>query len=350
MAQAADGSVTIDVSTYDVFAAKQFAGNQLAVFSGAACQDLTTEQMQQLAKEMNYAESTFILPPSKQPAATTEYVHRFGYRIFTPTCELPFAGHPTLGTAYHALQRLLPRDDGTTTKSVLLECQGGTIPVSQDKADGCLWMEQQPPKLEMQQKNASIDLEEVAQALDCDMDALDPKYPAHVFSTGGTCFLVVAVKSLPQLQTIHHPGPTMFPFCHRWGAVGIYLVTKEGRDASHSISARSMIAEMAVPEDPATGSACGCFAGWAVHTGFLDQSSRDEDKTFTVGQGHEMGRPSLLRVRVDTKEHANNLKVQSASTRHQRSGGPSRECFPSSRRRLSKFSSVRSSIPRSLTY
>ncbi|CAB9521405.1 Uncharacterized isomerase [Seminavis robusta] len=260
MAQAADGSVvTIDVSTYDVFAAKQFAGNQLAVFSGAACQDLTTEQMQQLAKEMNYAEST---------------------------------------------------DDGTTTKSVLLECQGGTIPVSQDKADGCLWMEQQPPKLEMQQKNASIDLEEVAQALDCDMDALDPKYPAHVFSTGGTCFLVVAVKSFSQLQTIHHPGPTMFPFCHRWGAVGIYLVTKEGRDASHSISARSMIAEMAVPEDPATGSACGCFAGWAVHTGFLDLSSRDEDKTFTVGQGHEMGRPSLLRVRVDTKEHANNLKVQ----------------------------------------
>lgn len=275
---AAEPVTELHVATYDVFAVRPLAGNQLAVFTN--CEWLSAAQMQQLAAEMNYAETTFILKPTgENPPA-----NQIRYRIFTSAFELPFAGHPTIGTAYHAFKYLLPAG----TPEVLLECKGGIIPVSSD-SDGLLWMRQQPPKNERRE----ADPKEVAAALKCDVEALDTTFPAQVFSTGGTCFLIVAVKSLAHLSLINNPGAAMAPLCEKLRAVGIYMVTNEGHDNTHGYSVRCMVNESAVPEDPATGSGCGCFAGWAMEHGYLSSPA-----SIRIGQGYEMGRPSMLHLNV----------------------------------------------------
>ncbi|KAJ8600001.1 hypothetical protein CTAYLR_001838 [Chrysophaeum taylorii] len=255
------------VETYDVFASKPFQGNQLAVFSG---EDVARAPMQALAREMNYAESTFVLPGEGEKRR---------FRIFTCEKELPFAGHPTLGTAYHVLRDL----EGN---SVELECEAGAVRVTREDS-GLLWMRQLPPTF-----GPLLSTAELSTALGCDEEALDKTFPAQVVSTG-TPFAIVALRSLRALEELSRSGAPLGFLCKTRGVVGIYCVAMGGRDDSHTVSARSFVDEVTVPEDPATGSACGCFAAWSVRTGFLQSPA-----TAVVGQGFEMGRPSLLHVRV----------------------------------------------------
>ena len=107
----------------------------------------------------------------------------------------------------------------------------------------------------------------------------------------GIPFLVLPLASVQALQSASHGGSSLLDYCAAIGVKGIYAVTGSGRDNTHQISARSMIAETAVPEDPATGSACGCFSAWALENSYPEAS---DTKELVVGQGHEIGRPSLL--------------------------------------------------------
>ena len=147
-----------------------------------------------MAFEINYAESAFVLPPTKSSKSSR-------YRIFTPDFELPFAGHPTLGTAYHLLHDT--QDNGgllppPSTTEILLECTGGIIPVhvTSDGSENLYWMSQRPPQRETP-KNTKIPFEKIAIALgfiDKSSSSLFfESYPPLVYSTGGTPFLIVAV-------------------------------------------------------------------------------------------------------------------------------------------------------------
>ena len=177
-----DDDITLNISSYDVFALsdkKQFTGNQLAVFSGDGCDALSEKQMQQLATEMNYAESSFLFTNS---SANGNGNQKFKYRIFTSESELNFAGHPTLGTAYHALEHFVRKQtsrkrkgeeeedaeaaqslttaDSPNKDAVTLETKHGLIiPVWKDPiTTGLLWMEQQIPKREPVNDSVNCDM------------------------------------------------------------------------------------------------------------------------------------------------------------------------------------------------
>ncbi len=255
------------VHTYDVFNIGPMTGNQLAVFTGLY--HISQSNMQKLAKEMNYAESVFL---------GNEEDGVWPYRIFTPSEELPFAGHPTLGTAFHVIDNFL---EGVS--DVTLRCQAGDISVNM--RDDILWMNQQRAAF-----GKTVDPVYAAGLLGLNSDALDKRFPAQVVSTG-IPFLVLPLASVQALQNASHGGFALLEYCSEIGVKGIYAVTGSGRDNTHQISARSMIAETAVPEDPATGSACGCFSAWALENSYPEAS---DTKELVVGQGHEIGRPSLL--------------------------------------------------------
>jgi len=255
------------VCTYDVFNIGPMTGNQLAIFTGLF--GISDSNMQKLAKEMNYAESVFL---------GNEENGVWPYRIFTPSEELPFAGHPTLGTAFHVMDNFL---EGVS--EVTLRCQSGDISVHEQ--DGIVWMNQQNASF-----GKKVDPINAARVLSLNSDAVDLAFPAQIVSTG-IPFLILPLGSVQALEKASHSGPALLNYCAEIGVKGIYVVTASGRDKTHQISARSMIAEKAVPEDPATGSACGCFSAWALEHSYPEFS---ETKELIVGQGYEIGRPSLL--------------------------------------------------------
>ncbi|PZC50591.1 MAG: trans-2,3-dihydro-3-hydroxyanthranilate isomerase [Chloroflexi bacterium] len=255
------------VHTYDVFNVGPMTGNQLAVFTGLF--GISDSNMQKLAKEMNYAESVFL---------GNEEDGIWPYRIFTPSEELPFAGHPTLGTAFHVMDNFL---EGVS--EVVLRCYAGDIPVHMQ--DGILWMNQQSASF-----GETVDPIYAARVLSLNLDAVDQRFPAQIVSTG-IPFLILPLESVQALQNASHGGSALLDYCAEIGVKGIYAVTASGRDRTHQIAARSMIAEKAVPEDPATGSACGCFSAWALEHSYPESS---DAKELIVGQGYEIGRPSLL--------------------------------------------------------
>src|SRR5687768_10312430 len=162
----------------DVFAEEKYAGNQLAVFRGKP----SDEMMQRLAQEMHFSETTFI---------TSESAVNGGYdtRIFTPAAELPFAGHPTLGTAFIVRNEII----GKPVKQVILNEKVGQIPV--DFADnGVLWMTQNAPEF-----GHSYGVEEVAAALGLSPDDIDERYPTQEVSTGNP-FIIAPIKTLDAVK------------------------------------------------------------------------------------------------------------------------------------------------------
>jgi trans-2,3-dihydro-3-hydroxyanthranilate isomerase len=262
----------------DVFAEEKYAGNQLAVFTDAG--DLPTEQMQRIAREVNFSETTFILSPEQ---------HNNGYdvRIFTPVRELPFAGHPTLGTAF-VLQQFLVKNP---VEQVNLNLKVGQIPVTifyQDQQPDVLWMRQKPPEF-----GAILGAGELAPVLGLKVDDFDPRFPIQEVSTG-IPFLIVPLRSLAALQRIKVNRDRLSTVVESLQAKDIFVFCPETRHPDHHFSARMFAPLLGVPEDPATGSANGCFAGYLVEQGYLGRGAID----VRVEQGYEMGRPSLLRLQA----------------------------------------------------
>lgn len=273
----------------DVFAEQKYAGNQLAVFLDAG--QLSTDQMQCIAREVNFSETTFVLSQEATPAG-------YPVRIFTPNEELPFAGHPTLGTAYVIQQMLVQQP----IEQISLKLSVGTIPVSLSyEADrpGLLWMQQNPPTFGGRLSGA-----EVCPVLNLDDTDLDDRYPIQAVSTG-LPFWIVPIKTLDALQKIRVDRDRYYALIEQSEAEGIFVFCPEVRDPAHHFSARMFADAWGIPEDPATGSANGCFAGYLVQHNYL----QTDTIAVSVEQGYEMGRPSLLKLQAQRQGDSIQVRV-----------------------------------------
>lgn len=276
MIAANSGQVMAPLKFYivDVFAETKYAGNQLAVFTDTA--DLSSEQMQQIAREINFSETTFI--QSSEPRAGG-----YDVRIFTPYEELPFAGHPTLGTAF-VLQREIIRQPVDT---ITLNLKVGPIPVTpicDETGIERLWMRQNPPVF-----GAVVPAAAVAPVLNLDPDDIDARFPIQVVSTG-VPFLIVPLQSLATLQAIRVNVDRLLELVVSLSAKMVFVFCPECRDPANQFSARMFAHALGIPEDPATGSANGCFAGYLVKYAYLGS----EAIAVRVEQGDAINRPSLL--------------------------------------------------------
>ena len=267
----------------DVFTSLPFGGNQLAVFTDA--RGMSEAEMQILAREMNYSESTFVLPPE-----TSGATHRV--RIFTPGYEMPFAGHPTIGTAFVlASEGFIPLDREETT--VQLQLNLGLMPIRIQARDGrpsLVWMEQRLTEFGEPWTN----LAEVAAALGVEAeDIAATGWPIQIVSTG-VPYLVVALRSLAAIRRARFDGPALRQMLVGQSALlALYLFTRETEDPAHTAHARMFSPHpLDLPEDAATGSAAGPLGAYLVKHSIAPKGK------MIVEQGYEMGRPSLIRVEV----------------------------------------------------
>jgi trans-2,3-dihydro-3-hydroxyanthranilate isomerase len=263
--------VSLTFYIVDVFAEERYAGNQLAVVRGGA--DLSDKTLQKIALEMNYSETTFVLSEEETDGG-------YDIRIFTPGEEVPFAGHPTLGTAYVIQHELL----AGPVERITLNLKAGEIPVTFGEV---LWMRQLPPAF-----GATVDSASLARALNLETADLDDHYPVQEVSTGLPA-LIVPLRDLDALRRckvdweryteLAGPGKNLYVFC-----------PEPHEDGPGDLSARMFANDLGVPEDPATGSAAGCLAAYLLEHSYLGTDSVD----VRVEQGYEIGRPSLLYLRA----------------------------------------------------
>jgi trans-2,3-dihydro-3-hydroxyanthranilate isomerase len=273
----------------DVFAEKRYAGNQLAVVSDAG--GLSDVEMQQIAKEMNYSETTFVL--SREP-------RNGGYdvRIFTPQEEMPFAGHPTLGTAYIIQNEIIREPVGT----VILNLKVGQIPVTFNcSGDGIenLWMKQIESTF-----GRMLDPASIAQVLNLDESEFDYEFPIEEISTG-IPFIIVPLKALSSLERLGLARDKYFDLIEDTWAKAILAFCPETHHQQNDLSVRVFADYYGVPEDPATGSANGCLAGYLVKHRYFGDSKID----LRVEQGYVVGRPSLLLVRAEDNDGQIDISV-----------------------------------------
>jgi trans-2,3-dihydro-3-hydroxyanthranilate isomerase len=288
----------------DVFAEKPYAGNQLAVFTDAA--GITTERMQQIAREINYSETTFIMSKDHQLGI-------YEVRIFTPEFEVPFAGHPTLGTAYVIQNYLRPN----ASQSLTLRLKVGDIPVWTSKdANGqdLCWMRQIQPEF-----GAVLPAEVLAEVLGISVEDIDGDFPIEEVSTGFP-HIIVPLKSLEAMKRIKVSKPAYFNLIEKSWGKNVQVFCPTAHDGGEGISTRNFTDYIGIPEDPATGSGNGCLAGYLVHHGYFDpdKASAVRPRHSTCGrdfidlrseQGYEIGRPSVLHLKARRKGDAIEIEV-----------------------------------------
>jgi trans-2,3-dihydro-3-hydroxyanthranilate isomerase len=270
----------------DVFTSRPFEGNQLAVVTDAS--GLETEQMQEIAREMNLSETTFVFP--RQFEEERNGGHRV--RIFTVNEELPFAGHPTLGTAW-----VLRLTSGAP--EVWLDLKVGKIPVqftADQRGEVFGEMRQCDPEF-----GDVYSREEVARVLGLPASELDSDLPIQTVSTG-VAFTMVPFRSLRTLQTLHANWSAMSEYLKDKDSKFFYLVCRETVDPNARLHARMVFYN---GEDPATGSAAGCCASWmAAH------SVAGSGERVLIEQGIEMKRPSRIFVSAEKHdERVTNVRV-----------------------------------------
>ncbi|MEG3968904.1 PhzF family phenazine biosynthesis protein [Microcoleus sp. T2B6] len=268
----------------DVFAESKYAGNQLAVFCGAGVAELSEAQMLQIAREINYSETTFIRSPDPRDGG-------YDVRIFTPKKELPFAGHPTLGTAF-VLQQEIIREK---VDRVILNLAVGQIPVTfnyHNEAADILWMRQNPPSFGQVLSAASL-----ANVLNLEPDEIDLRFPIQEVSTG-VPFIIVPLKTLASLKKAQVNLDKYFELVDTMEAKEILIFCPETYSDLNDLSVRVFAHSLGIPEDPATGSANGCLAGYLVEHDYYGETKID----VRVEQGYEIDRPSLLLLQAAKNE------------------------------------------------
>jgi trans-2,3-dihydro-3-hydroxyanthranilate isomerase len=258
----------------DVFTDRPLEGNQLAVFGDA--HGLSDEEMQKLARETNLSETTYILP--REEAVERNEGHKV--RIFTVKEELPFAGHPTLGTAWYLRQ-------SSTADEITLDLKVGKVPVWFEQRDGRLFgeMRQAEPQFGLTHSHA-----DVAKVLGVSVSELEDSLPIQTVSTGMP-FTMVPFRSLTTLQKLNVSWHQMAPYLATVGNPAFfYFVCRETVDPKATLHARMIFYN---GEDPATGSAAGCCTAWAVRHGVLAPEQQG-----LIEQGMETRRPSRLYIRA----------------------------------------------------
>ncbi len=262
----------LDFHTLDVFTTTPYTGNPLSVVLGA--EGLTTAQMQAMAREFNLSETIFVMPP-RDPA------HTAAVRIFFPTAEIPFAGHPTLGCA--TLLAEMAHGPGDWDTDITLEEVAGLVPVRLTRRAGVTQGSFAAPVIP-HSAAARTTPAQAAQALGLPAAAITG---ATEFWQGGPTFLYVPVDSLETLAAARPIEPHWSALLQGTGCDSAYLFA---RLPDGSIRARMFSPTGGVPEDPATGSATAILSGWLLAHGHLNAGTT----TLRLRQGVEMGRPSDL--------------------------------------------------------
>jgi trans-2,3-dihydro-3-hydroxyanthranilate isomerase len=258
----------------DVFAERPLEGNQLATFFDFGMMD--GRQMQSIARETNFSETTFI---------TSRKERQGGYdvRIFTPSEEIPFAGHPTLGTAHIIREKLI----GKKVENVALNLKVGQIPVGFTRGSNLAWMRQNAPEF-----GRRFDPKEAAAILGLEKKDIDDRWQVEEVSTG-LPFIIIPLRSLQALKRIRVDVAALRSLISG-GTASIPLAFSPGGKEGQGFSVRVFPVLEGISEDPATGSGNGCLAAYMVKNHYGGSPSVET----RVGQGYEIGRPSTLYLKA----------------------------------------------------
>ena len=267
----------MEISFYhvDVFTDHIFGGNPLAVFTDGQC--FREEDLQMVAREMNLSETTFVYPSTRDEAD-------FDVRIFTPTLEIPFAGHPTLGTAY------VLRKNGWVTRDknpIRLNFKAGIIPVWSEKDKDFM---QHPAAKTLYELDRS---EKIAKALGLSLNRLDNTLPVQVVSTGFPA-LLVPVSSLHAMQEITLNLQTLHEVLNPLDIDMIYPFCRETMRTENTVHSRAFAPGIGISEDPATGSVAGALGAYLANL----ENNQAIELDMVIEQGYEMEHPSIINVEV----------------------------------------------------
>ena len=276
----------LEFTTVDVFTDRRFGGNPLAVIPDAT--GLSTEQMQSIAAEFNLAETTFVLPP--QNAAHTAHV-----RIFTPRAELPFAGHPNVGTAFVLARQGESHGRKISGDRLVFEEKAGLVPLDLTRDGGEVIAARlaAPQKLTLGDELAPEIVAEI-----CGLEAGDIETRIHrpVIASCGNNFVFTEVTSRAVLAKAAVRADAMARHVPMSRAIGVHLYTHV-REHGVEVQSRMFAPLFGVPEDPATGSSNVVLIGLLAHF----RPEKDLALAKIMGQGFDMGRPSILKGAADKK-------------------------------------------------
>jgi trans-2,3-dihydro-3-hydroxyanthranilate isomerase len=284
---------TLQFYQADVFTNQPFGGNPVAVFPDAA--GLSDDELQQIAREMNLSETVFVLPPT-DPAAVVKI------RIFTPTQEIPFAGHPVIGTFFvlGTLKRVALREPVTR---LLQECNLGLFPVELHSHNGVIErvvMAQPMPQF-LDLVEAPEDLFSIARALGITKALItETHFPVQVVSTG-LPVMIVPVRTLTAVRQIIPDVSAVAELCQRYGANGMMVFSTMTVELTSTVHTRMFAPLIGIVEDPATGSASGALGAYLVQHGAVDIAPITD---ITSEQGYEIERPSRIFIRVESEDDA----------------------------------------------
>ena len=232
---------------------------------------------------MHFSETTFITTEEKQAGG-------YPVRIFTPQTEVPFAGHPTLGTA-HIIQKEIVKEP---TNTIVLNLKIGQIPVifDTDKCSDILWMRQLEPVF-----SETYDAGLISKILSLDPNEIDDRFPIQNVSTGLPT-VIVPVKNLKSIKRAKVVNSKYLEFTANISAKTLLVFCSETYDEQNDLNVRFFAGRYGIPEDPATGSGNGCLAGYLVKYRYFGK----EEINLKVEQGCELGRPSLLLLKSEKKQ------------------------------------------------
>jgi len=270
----------------DVFTDTRFGGNQLAVLPQA--EGLSDRQMQQIAREFNFSESTFVFP--------AEAGHTRKVRIFTPSTEVPFAGHPNVGTAFALATagEFGPIEEIDDAITVTFEEKAGLVPVSIHRREGRIWCELSAPQRLSLGKTVSAEIVAMAVSIG-PQDVVTRTHPPQVASVG-LPFLLAELRDRATLERARTNMNGIDAIAAEGVTPDVHLYTRSGDE--FDIRARMFAPLDGVPEDPATGSANCALAALLAH----HQGERDGSFRWRIAQGVEMGRPSILEARAEKRD------------------------------------------------
>jgi trans-2,3-dihydro-3-hydroxyanthranilate isomerase len=277
----------LQFQTVDVFTSDRFAGNPLAVVLNA--EGLSTAEMQAIAAEFNLSETTFVLPP-KDPAHTAEV------RIFTPRSEVPFAGHPNVGTAFVLARAGSACGRAISGDKIVFEEKAGLVPVSLLK-DGATVIGARLASPQRLSVSAEVSTGLIASACSLSVDDIEIRNHAPCIASCGTLFILAEVKGREKLAAATARSDVFMREVARQPANSILIYTHMSEDGL-DIRARMFAPCHGIPEDPATGSANVALIGLLAHL----RPERDLQMSKTIAQGVEMGRPSLLHAEAEKRD------------------------------------------------
>ena len=274
----------IDFYIVDVFTiGRKYTGNQLAVYLG----DPPASLMQQLAKEINFSEITFVT--SNSPVDDG-----YNVRIFMPEVEVPFAGHPVLGTAFVIQREII----GKPVDGINLNLAAGKIRVT-FADDGVIWMRQNRPSF-----GHRFSAQDMARILNVDETEIDTRYPIQEVSTGMP-FVLVPMASLSSVKRAQVNLDRLRALLGAHEAIAPAIFCSETIDANNDIHVRVLDDIYGAPEDPATGSAGGCIGAYLVQYNVFGS----DQIAVRAEQGYQIGRPSLLHIEAEETAEGIGIRV-----------------------------------------